>query len=76
MIEIFKETLFYIALGTGSVMLISLLIAGIIKCLCILLDQLKVGKIIKEGIILYIKNKNLNLKVKKVDLKKQGIYKE
>ncbi len=76
MTEIIKNVLFYLALISGSIMIICLLIAGIIKCCCILLDQLKVAKVIKEAIILYAKTKNQDLKIREVDLKKQRISKD
>ena len=68
--EIIKQILYYISLTTGSIMLICLLIAGAIKCICILIDHLRIVNVMKEALILYTKTKRPDLKVKDVDIKK------
>lgn len=55
--EITKNFLYYMALGCGTVSLIGLLIAGAIRIFCIMLDHLKVGKVLKELLPMYIKEK-------------------
>ena len=56
--EIIKNCLYYISLGAGSIILICLLVAGIIKSFCFMLDHLKIGKFLVTKIIpLYLKQK-------------------
>ena len=55
--EITKIFLYNMALGAGTTILICLLIAGAIRSFCIMLDHLKVGKVLKELLPMYIKEK-------------------
>lgn len=73
--EIIKQILYYVSLGTGSIMLICLLIAGTIRCICILIDHFKIVNVMKEALMLYIKSKRPDLKVKDVDIKKSRYIK-
>lgn len=73
--EIIKDILYYISLIIGSIAIISLLIVVTMRCICILLDHLKAGNVIKKALKLYIKE---NTKIKKikaedVDLSRMGI---
>lgn len=73
--EIIKDILYYISLIIGSIAIISLLIVVTMRCICILLDHLKAGNVIKKALELYIKE---NTKIKKikaedVDLSRMGI---
>lgn len=65
---IIKEILFYISLICGTVILISLLIAGSIRSLIILLDHLKVGDTIRKALQVYIKSKRPDLKIESKDV--------
>lgn len=73
--ELIKQILYYVLLSAGSFMLICLLIAGIIKCICILIDHLKVANVMREALMLYIKTKRPDLKIKDVDIKKSRYIK-
>lgn len=68
--ELIKQILYYASLGAGSIMIIFLLIVGAIRCICILLEHLKVANVIREALMLYIKTKQSDLKVKDKDIKK------
>lgn len=74
MIEVIKEFLFYVTLGTGTTMIICLFIAGTISCFCIMLDHLKIANVTRKGLQLYIKAKRPDLKIKTddIDLSKAG----
>ena len=65
--ELIKNILFYTAIGTGSLSIICLLIAGLIRCICVLLDHLKIANVLRELLALYIKEKTL--KITEEDLK-------
>lgn len=67
--EIIKNVLFIIAEISGTVMLISLFIICSIKLTCIALDHLKVGNMIREALVLYIKLKRPDLKTKNISFK-------
>ena len=74
--ELVKNILFNIALICGSICVISLLVAGAIKCICIMLNQLEIGNTIKKAIVLFAKSKNPsleNIRPEDVDLSKQRI---
>lgn len=73
---IIKEILYYLALGSGSIMLIGLLIAGCLRGVCILIEHLKLANTMREALLLYAKVKNPNIKVKDVDIKKGRYIKE
>ena len=73
--EIIKQILYYVSLSAGSIMLICLLIAGIIRCICILIDHFKIVNVMREALMLYIKTKRPDLKVKDVDIKKSRYIK-
>ena len=62
--ELIKDILFYIALGTGSICLISLFVAITIRCILIMLDHLKVSNVLREALTLYIKTKRQRVKIK------------
>lgn len=62
--EMTKIFLYNMALGAGTMILICLLIAGVIRAFCIMLDHLKVGKVLKELLPLYIKEKRKPKKAK------------
>ena len=65
---IIKEILFWIALGSGSIILVCLLISGTIKAMCMLLDHLKVANLIRKALLLYIKTNRKDLKIKEEDI--------
>lgn len=67
--ELIKQVLYYISLCTGSIMLICLLIAGTIKCICILINHLRIANVMKEALMLYVKTKRPDLKIKDTDIK-------
>ena len=67
--EFIKEVLFYIALISGSIAFICLCISAIIRCVCILIDHLKVVNVMKEALQLYIKHKRPDLKIEDKDIK-------
>lgn len=74
--ETTKNILFYTALGAGSICLTCLFIAGAIRCICIMLNQLEIGNTIKKAIVLFAKSKNPsleNIRPEDVDLSKQRI---
>ena len=73
--EIIKQILYYVSLSTGSIMLICLLIAGAIRCICIMLDHLRIANVMREALMLYIKTKRPDLKLKDVDIKKSRYIK-
>ena len=62
--EIIKQILYYVSLSTGSIILICLLIAGAIRCICIMLDHLTIANIMRKALMLYIKTRRPDLKVK------------
>lgn len=64
--EIFKNILYYTALVSGSIMIISLFISGVIRCVIILLDHLDIAKILYDAISLY-RQVNKPQKVPRVD---------
>lgn len=59
---IIKEILYWIALGSGSIVLICLFVAGMIKAICILLDHLKVANVLREALLIYLRRKRPDLK--------------
>ena len=67
--EFIKEVLFYTALISGSIAFICLCISAIIRCVCILIDHLKVVNVMKEALQLYIKHKRPDLKIEDKDIK-------
>ena len=73
--EIIKQILYYVSLSAGSIMLICLLIAGAIRCICILIDHLRIANVMREALMLYIKTKRPDLKIKDVDIKKSRYIK-
>ncbi len=73
---IIKEILYYLVLGSGSIALICLLIAGTIRCICILIDHLKVANVLRKALLLYVKVKNPNVQVKDVDIGKMRYIKD
>lgn len=66
--EILKNILFTISIISGSLMVISLLIIANIKLICVAIDHLKVGNVIKECLIIYLKQKRPDWKIKKEDI--------
>lgn len=66
--EILKNVLFYISLISGSVMLICLFIIGTIRLIGFSIDHLKIGSVMRECLMIYIKQKRPDLKVKKEDI--------
>lgn len=73
--ELIKQILYYISLCAGSIMLICLLTAGAIRCICILIDHMRIVNVMKEALMLYIKTKRPDLKVKDVDINKSRYIK-
>ena len=67
--EFIKEVLFYTALISGSIAFICLCISATIRCVCILIDHLKVVNVMKEALQLYIKHKRPDLKIEDKDIK-------
>lgn len=65
---IIKEILYWIALGSGSIILVCLLISGTIKAMCMLLDHLKVANVLRKALMLYIKTNRTDLIIKEEDL--------
>ena len=75
MINILKEILFWIALICGSVSLICLILCGMWRCICLLIDHSKNANMLRIIIKDYIKNKT-NYSIREADiinLKKMGI---
>lgn len=68
--ELIKIFLYYAVIGLGSISLICLLIAGLIRSFCFMLDHLKVANVLKEALLYYIKNKNNDRKITLEDIKK------
>lgn len=68
--ELIKNFLYYAVIGLGSISLICLLIAGLIRSFCFMLDHLKVANVLKEALLYYIKNKNNDRKITLEDIKK------
>lgn len=66
--EFIKEVLFYTALISGSIAFICLCISAIIRCVCILIDHLKVANVMREAIMLYIKTKRPSLEIKEENI--------
>lgn len=74
--ELVKNILFNITLICGSICSISLLVAGAIRCICIMIDHLQVADTFRKALVLYVKTKNPNLqhiKESDVDLSKRRI---
>lgn len=67
--EVIKDILFYMAVISGSLGLITLLICGVIKGICLLLDHLKVANTLREALALYIKTKNQDRRIEEKDIK-------
>ena len=67
--EIVKEFLYWVCIGSGSIFLICLFIASMIRAICILIDHLKVVNVMKEALQLYIKHKRPDLKIEDKDIK-------
>lgn len=65
---IIKEFLFWVAIGSGSIFLTCLFIAGMIRAICILIDHLKIANVMREALMLYIKTKRPDLKLKEEDI--------
>lgn len=68
MIEITKNLLFIASVISGTLMLIGLFIIVTIRLICIAIDHLKVGNVIKECLIIYVKQKRPDLEIKKEDI--------
>lgn len=68
--ELIKNFLYWVAIGAGSTMIICLLISGLIRCLCILMDHLKTANVIREAMILYAKTKRPDLNIIDYDVSK------
>ena len=65
---IIKDFLYWIAIGSGSIFVICLFIAGMIRAICILIDHLKIANVMREALMLYIKTKRPDLKLKEEDI--------
>ena len=65
---IIKEFLYWVAIGSGSTALICLLIAGMIRAICILIDHLKIANVMRKAILLYIETNRKDLKIKEEDI--------
>lgn len=66
--EIVKEFLYWVSIGSGSIALICLFIAGMIRAICILIDHLKVANVMRKAILLYIKTNRPSLTLKEEDI--------
>ena len=62
--ELIKDILYYSVLISGSMIFICLLIAGLIRSFCLMLDHLKVANAMREALQLYIKEKRKTKKAK------------
>lgn len=67
--EFIKDVLFYVALLSGSIAFICLFISTIIRCVCILIDHLKIANVMREALNLYIKSKRQDIKLEEKDIK-------
>jgi hypothetical protein len=56
--EVLKNILYYSVLSFGGASLICLLIAGLIRSFCLMLDHIKAVNVLREALQLYIKTKN------------------
>lgn len=76
MIEIIKDILFMIALTTGSLCLIMLLLCALYRCFCIFLDHMKSANVLRKCMMIYIKRKrpDIKLELEQIDIKRQGIH--
>ncbi len=77
LIEIIKNILYIAAVISGSISLISFFIIATIKMICFAIDSLKVGKIIRECLKIYLKQKrpDLNIKTEDINFTKERIKK-
>ena len=64
-----KDILYYSVLISGSMILICLLVAGLIRSFCFMLDHLKVANTMREMIQLYIKTKQQEKTLQEKDIK-------
>ena len=73
--EIIKNILYYTAIITGSISLILLFLCALYRVLCIFLDYCKNANIIRECLMIYIKQKRPDLKIRPedIDFSKQRI---
>lgn len=55
--EVIKSILYYCVLGIGSAIIVCLLIAVLIRSICVMLDHTKVANVLREALQLYIKAK-------------------
>lgn len=77
MIEIIKNILFIIALITGSICIIMLLLCALYRCFCVFLDHMKSADVLRKCMMIYIKRKrpDIKLELEQIDIKRQGINK-
>ena len=68
--EAIKTFLYYFVMGMGSTSLTFLLIAGLVRSFCFMLDHLKVANVLREVIQLYIKA-NKDKKITEADIKEE-----
>lgn len=68
MVEIIKNILFYSTLIFGGISLICLLVVGMIRAFCLMMDHLRIGKVLKELVPLYIKQKETKNKIEPNDI--------
>lgn len=75
--EIIKNVLYIASILSGSILMISLLITASIRLICIAIDNLKIGNVIKECLKIYLKEKrpDLNIKTEDIDFTKGRVKK-
>lgn len=66
--EIIKNILYYTAIITGSISLILLFLCALYRVICIFIDHCKNANVLKECLLIYIKQKQPNLKIKPEDI--------
>lgn len=66
--EVIKNLLYYCVIRIGSTILIWLLIAGLIRTFCFMLDHLKAANVLREALQLYIRTKK-DKRIKEEDIK-------
>ena len=68
--ELIKNILFYMAFISGSIGLITLLICGVIRLVCLLVDHLKIANTLRECLRIYIERKKQPVKLTERDMVK------
>lgn len=68
MIEFITNVLFNITFLCGCVIIISLLLIITFRIICILIDHLRIGNMVRKALIMYLKQKRPDLKIQEKDI--------